>query len=120
MATAAAPAVISWGIACKSGQNQRRSEMKVSYVRGLNGYGGLKAQNNKVVSMGLPLCTEQCFANVVMSINGRSGRGGALTSTCNAVAEIFKIAAIMNALTLVGVAVGFVLLRIEASVEEAE
>ena len=83
-------------------------------------FGGLKAQNNKVVSMGLPVCTEQCFANVVMSLKGRTSRGGALTSTCNAVGEIFKIAAIMNALTLVGVAVGFVLLRIEASVEEAE
>ncbi|XP_018486758.1 uncharacterized protein LOC108857294 [Raphanus sativus] len=124
MATAAAPAVVAWtraGVAFKSGQSQRKTEMKISYVRGLNSYGGLKAQNNKVVSMGLPLCTEQCFANVVMSLKGRtSGSGGALTSTCNAVGEIFKIAAIMNALTLVGVAVGFVLLRIEASVEEAE
>lgn len=122
MATATAPAVISWGIACKSGQTQRTTDTKVSYIRGLNSYGGLKAQNNnnKVVSMGLPLCTEQCFANVVMSLKGRSGRGGALSTTCNAVGEIFKIAAIMNALTLVGVAVGFVLLRIEATVEEAE
>ncbi|ESQ39491.1 hypothetical protein EUTSA_v10001257mg [Eutrema salsugineum] len=123
MATAAVPAVISWtrtGIAYKSGQTQRKSEMKVSYIRGLNSYGGLKAQNNKVVSMGLPLCTDQCFANVVMSLKGRTSGGGAITSTCNAVGEIFKIAAIMNALTLVGVAVGFVLLRIEASVEEAE
>ncbi|KAF8102787.1 hypothetical protein N665_0194s0004 [Sinapis alba] len=122
MATAAAPAVIAWtrtGTVWKSGQTQLKSEMKVSYVRGLNSYSGLKAQN-KVVSMGLPLCTEQCFASVVMSLNGRSNGGGALTSTCNAVGEIFKIAAIMNALTLVGVAVGFVLLRIEASVEEAE
>ncbi|CAF2113746.1 hypothetical protein Bca4012_095999 [Brassica carinata] len=123
MATAAAPAVVAWtrtGAVFKSGQAQMKSEMKVSYVRGLNSYGGLKAQNNKVVSMGLPVCTEQCFANVVMSLKGRTSRGGALTSTCNAVGEIFKIAAIMNALTLVGVAVGFVLLRIEASVEEAE
>lgn len=49
-----------------------------------------------------------------------AGGGGALSSTCNAAAEIFQIAAIMNGLTLVGVAVGFVLLRIEAAVEEAE
>lgn len=123
MATAAAPAVISWtrsGILSKSGQTQKKTEMKVSYITGLNSYGGLKAQNNKVVSMGSPLCTEQCFANVVMSLKGRRGNGGALSTTCNAVGEIFKIAAIMNALTLVGVAVGFVLLRIETSVEEAE
>ncbi|CAH2060690.1 unnamed protein product [Thlaspi arvense] len=123
MATAAAPAVISWtrtGLVCKSAQTQSKSEMKVSFIRGLNSYGGLKAQNNKVVSMGLPICTEQCFADVVISLKGRRSGGGAVTSTCNAVGEIFKIAAIMNALTLVGVAVGFVLLRIEASVEEAE
>ncbi|KAF3493867.1 hypothetical protein F2Q69_00062554 [Brassica cretica] len=91
MATAAAPAVVAWtrtGAVFKSGQAQMKSEMKVSYVRGLNSYGGLKAQNNKVVSMGLPVCTEQCFANVVMSLKGRT--------------------------------IGFVLLRIEASVEEAE
>lgn len=34
--------------------------------------------------------------------------------------EIFEIAALMNGLVLVGVAVGFVLLRIEAFVEESE
>ncbi|KAK1291183.1 hypothetical protein QJS10_CPB17g02551 [Acorus calamus] len=51
---------------------------------------------------------------------GKRGGGGALSSTCNAVGEIFKIAAIMNGLVLVGVAVGFVLLRIEAAVEENE
>ncbi|MGV7400521.1 cytochrome b6-f complex subunit PetM, partial [Mycobacterium kansasii] len=85
-------------------------------MSGLNSYGGLKAQNT-VVSLGLPVATEQCFANVVSSLRssnkkGRSG-GGSLSSTCNAAAEIFRIAAIMNGLTLVGVAVGFVLLRIE-------
>ena len=92
------------------------------YIGGMSSYGGLKAHNN-VVSFGLPACTEQCFANVVSSLKahgkGRTG-GGALSSTCNEAAEIFKIAAIMNALVLVGVAVGFVLLRIEAFVEESE
>ncbi|KAK9756357.1 hypothetical protein RND81_01G091100 [Saponaria officinalis] len=95
----------------------------VAYMGGLSSYGGLKAQNS-VVGLGLPVATEQCFANVVSSLKsgnkkGRSG-GGALSSTCNAAVEIFRIAAIMNGLVLVGVAVGFVLLRIEASVEEAE
>ena len=54
------------------------------------------------------------------SSRGGAAGGGALTATCNAVAEIFRIAAIMNGITLVGVAIGFVLLRIEASVEESE
>ncbi|KAE8690749.1 Cytochrome b6-f complex subunit 7 [Hibiscus syriacus] len=72
-----------------------------------------------------PACLEQSFAKVVSSLKAPSkgkGRGGdgALSSTCDAVGEIFRIAAIMNGLVLVGVAVGFVLLRIEASLEEAE
>lgn len=96
---------------------------KAVYMSGLNSYGGLKAHNT-VLGLGLPICTEQRFADVVSSLRlvkkGRSSGGGALSSTCNAAAEIFRIAAIMNGLVLVGVAVGFVLLRIEASVEEAE
>lgn len=93
------------------------------YITGMNSFGGLKAHNS-VASLGLPVCTQQSFAKVVSSLKLPSqakGRGGgALSSTCNAAAEIFRIAAIMNGLTLVGVAVGFVLLRIEAFVEETE
>ncbi|KAL4555721.1 hypothetical protein LXL04_038349 [Taraxacum kok-saghyz] len=97
---------------------------KVTYIKGINSFGGLKAHNT-VAALGLPVTTEQQFANFVCSMKKPSsknlaGGGGALTSTCNAVGEIFKIAAIMNGLTLVGVAVGFILLRIEAAVEEAE
>ncbi|NMR85921.1 hypothetical protein HKB06_08990 [Vibrio parahaemolyticus] len=70
------------------------------------------------------MSTEKCFAKVVSSVkaatsNGK-GKGGALSSTCNAAGEIFTIAAIINGLVLVGVAVGFVLLRVEAWVEESE
>lgn len=98
---------------------------KVVYVKGLNSFGGLKA-NNGVVSLGLPMSTENCFAKVVSSVKVTSsdgigkGGGGALSSTCNAAGEIFTIAAIMNGLVLVGVAVGFVLLRVEAWLEESE
>ncbi|KAI3769827.1 hypothetical protein L6452_00940 [Arctium lappa] len=105
--------------------SSRITTTKVTYIKGLNSFGGLKAHTT-VASLGLPVSTEQQFANFVCSLkkpssnNRRGGGGGALTSTCNAVAEIFRIAAIMNGLTLVGVAVGFVLLRIEAAVEEAE
>ncbi|XP_059647740.1 uncharacterized protein LOC132294037 [Cornus florida] len=109
--------------AAGSGRATQRREPKVHYISGLNSFGGLKAQNN-VASLGLPVCTEQSFAKVVSSLKlpsqGKGRGGGALSSTCNAVGEIFRIAAIMNGLVLVGVAVGFVLLRIEASVEEAE
>ncbi|XP_039018155.1 uncharacterized protein LOC120149443 [Hibiscus syriacus] len=105
------------------GSPRRRSAVNVSYITGLNSFGGLKAHNN-LVSLGQPVCIEQLFANVMNSLKAPSrgnGRGGgALSSTCNAVGEIFRIAAIMNGLVLVGVAVGFVLLPIEASLEESE
>ncbi|XP_076956283.1 uncharacterized protein LOC143631394 [Bidens hawaiensis] len=92
---------------------------KVTYIKGLNSYGGLKAHNTNVTSLGTIVSTEQQFANIVCSLKKTSKGGGALTATCSAVGEIFRIAAIMNGITLVGVAIGFVLLRIEASVEEA-
>ncbi|KAE8008430.1 hypothetical protein FH972_004944 [Carpinus fangiana] len=107
-------------IANSRGRGRRNN---VHYITGMNSFGGLKAHNS-VASLGLPVCTQQSFAKVVSSLKlssqGKGRGGGALSSTCNAAAEIFKIAAIMNGLTLVGVAVGFVLLRIEAFVEEAE
>ncbi|GAB2291357.1 hypothetical protein Dimus_025615 [Dionaea muscipula] len=83
---------------------------------------------NKIMALGVPVSPNLAFANMVIALMGsrkRAGRrgvggGGALFATCNAGDEIFRIAAIMNALVLIGVAVGFVLLRIEAFVEEAD
>ncbi|MBA0849470.1 hypothetical protein Goshw_016471 [Gossypium schwendimanii] len=124
MATTASATLSPPTLAAASvGNPRRRTKVNVNYITGLNSFGGLKAHNN-VVSLGQPVCIEQSFAKVVSSLRapskGRGSGGGALSSTCNAVGEIFRIAAIMNGLVLVGVAVGFVLLRIEASLEEAE
>ncbi|KAK8956941.1 hypothetical protein KSP39_PZI000194 [Platanthera zijinensis] len=95
----------------------------VTYIQGLGSFGGLKAQNS-VTSLGVSGCADKSFGLVMKSVRARKtaekSRGGAMSSTCNAAAEIFKIAAIMNGLTLVGVAVGFVLLRVEAAFEEDE
>lgn len=114
-----APATVTGALVSYGSKTQKKMN-KVVYLNGLNSYGGLKAQN-KVVSLGQPVCTEQCFANFVSSLKASKGRGGgAFSATCNAASEIFRIAAIMNGLVLVGVAVGFVLLRIEASLEESE
>lgn len=112
------------GAMVSSTSKTKKRVNKVVHVRGLNSFGGLKASNG-VVSLGLPLSTEKCFAKIVSSMkattsNGKRKGGGALSSTCNAAGEIFTIAAIINGLVLVGVAVGFVLLRIEAWVEESE
>lgn len=121
MTSAATPATIPV-VGSSSVGSTRRRERSVHFIRGINSFGGLKAQNS-VTSLGFPVCTEQCFAKVVMSslkFPSKGRRGGAAASTCNAAAEIFQIAGIMNGLVLVGVAVGFVLLRIEAFVEETE
>ncbi|CAA2948236.1 Cytochrome b6-f complex subunit 7 [Olea europaea subsp. europaea] len=122
MATASATiSVPAAAIVGPARSSQRRT--KVKYINGLNSFGGLKAHNS-VAALGLPVCTEQSFAKIVSSMkkqtSHRGKSGGALSSTCDAASEIFRIAAIMNGLVLVGVAVGFVLLRIEAAVEESE
>ncbi|KAG2663846.1 hypothetical protein I3760_16G051300 [Carya illinoinensis] len=117
-------ATVARALVSYDSQTTQKRKNRMMHARGLNSYGGLKAHNNLVLSPGLPVCTEQCFAKVVSSLRAKSrGKrrgGGALFSTCNAADEIFKIAAIINALVLIGVAVGFVLLRIEAFVEESE
>lgn len=126
VATAALSSATAAGALMSSdSQTTQKRKNRMVHARGLNSYGGLKAHNNSVLSLGLPVCTEQCFAKVVSSLRTKSrgkrgGGGGALSSTCNAADEIFQIAAIINALVLIGVAVGFVLLRIEAFVEESE
>ncbi|KAK8530090.1 hypothetical protein V6N13_102968 [Hibiscus sabdariffa] len=124
MATASATCSPPMLAAATVANPKRKTSVPANYITGLNSFGGLKA-HNKVVSLGQSVCIEQSFANFVTSLKAPSkgkgkGGGGALSSTCNAVGEIFRIAAIINGLVLVGVAVGFVLLRIEASLEEAE
>ncbi|XP_022726922.1 uncharacterized protein LOC111282902 [Durio zibethinus] len=123
MATASATLSLPTLAAAPVGNPRRRTSVNVNYTTGLNSFSGLKAHNN-VVSLGQPVCTEQSFSKVVSSLKapskGKGKGGGALSSTCNAVGEIFRIAAIMNGPVLIRVAVGFVRLRIEASLEEAE
>jgi hypothetical protein len=125
MATTAAafsPATITGAVVDFGSKIPKRTN-KVVYKGGMNSYGGLKAHNS-VLSLNMPVSTEQCFAKVVSSLraasNGKGGGGGALSSKCGDAGEIFRIAAIMNGLVLVGVAVGFVLLRVEAWYEENE
>ena len=119
MATAISPVTAVAAVVGPSRPSVGRT--RVRYINGLNSVGGLKAHNH-VASLGLSVTSDQSFAKIVSSLKqqGRksSSGGGALTSTCSNVAEIFRIAAIMNGITLVGVAIGFVLLRIEAFVEE--
>ncbi|XP_004230836.1 uncharacterized protein [Solanum lycopersicum] len=114
-------ATVSSAATIGTGRSSSQKVTKVKYISGLNSFEGLKA-NNHVASLGLPMSTEQSFAKIVSSLKTPSSqaKGGALSSTCNAALEIFRIASIIPGLVLVGVAVGFVLLRIETAVEESE
>ena len=93
----------------------------VTYLEGMNAYSGLKALN-KVTMLGVRKTADYSFAKIVSSLcpAGSKRRGGTFGAQCNAAGEIFRIAVIMNGLVLVGVAVGFVLLRVEAAVEESD
>ncbi|KAL7118876.1 hypothetical protein ACP275_02G028700 [Erythranthe tilingii] len=122
MAATISPATVLAAAAVGPSSRSSQRRTRVNYINGLNSFGGLKA-NNSVAALGLPVCTDRSFAKIVSSLKKPSqsrngGGGGALTSTCNAIGEIYTIAAIMPGLVLVGVAIGFVLLRIEAIVEE--
>ncbi|XP_019165355.1 PREDICTED: uncharacterized protein LOC109161419 [Ipomoea nil] len=126
MATAAASASATLSpaamvVAAKTNRFSQRRSTKVRYIRGLNSFEGLKAHNH-VAALGVPVCADHSFAKIVSSLRprGKGNGGGALSASCNAIAEIFRIAAIIPGLVLVGVAVGFVLLRVEAYLEESE
>uniref|UniRef100_A0A1D1XUQ2 Cytochrome b6-f complex subunit 7 n=1 Tax=Anthurium amnicola TaxID=1678845 RepID=A0A1D1XUQ2_9ARAE len=103
----------------------RRRRANDACVGELSPFVGLKAAHKSIASLGLPESADRSFSRVARSLRAASrgrgrGGGGALSSTCSAGAEIFKIAAIMNGLVLVGVAVGFVILRVEAWLEESD
>lgn len=126
MAASLSPAALSAVAAApRAGAMRKKAGPAAVCVGGLGSFGGLKAHNG-VSSLGQRDCADRSFARIVGSLRaaaaaqGKKGRGGAFSATCNASEEIFRIAAIMNGLVLVGVAVGFVLLRVEAWVEESE
>ncbi|CAA7387674.1 unnamed protein product [Spirodela intermedia] len=125
MAASLSPAALSAVASAPRAATMRKKAGSAAVCVGeLGSFGGLKAHNG-VSSLGQRDCADRSFARIVGSLRasaagGKKGRGGAFSATCNASEEIFRIAAIMNGLVLVGVAVGFVLLRIEAWVEESE
>ncbi|KAJ1701670.1 hypothetical protein LUZ63_001449 [Rhynchospora breviuscula] len=96
----------------------RSTSSKVVYVTPYTGLG----LYNKISSLSRPISNAQGFTMAVQNSLkvGKKTGGGALFAKCNAAGEIFQIAAIMNGLVLVGVAVGFVLLRIETALEESD
>eukprot|EP00897_Mesotaenium_endlicherianum_P003549 jgi/Mesen1/3221/ME001865S02418 len=99
-------------------QVQRNSATKTRVsVPALSNFSGLKASSSAVVSE--KKSVEQSFSQIVADLR-QNGKGGALTTRCDVGAEIAPIIPIISGLTLLGVAIGFVLLRVEAAVEEQE
>ncbi|MCO5583037.1 hypothetical protein L7F22_036943 [Adiantum nelumboides] len=107
--------VVTTRVDCKT------SRRAVSLGRKMNSFTGMKSES-RVSRIGLSESTEAHFARAVLA-HARSAagsRGGAATSTCNIGDEIFRVVPIMSGLVLVGIALGFVLLRVEAALEESE
>ncbi|KAL2653756.1 hypothetical protein R1flu_021884 [Riccia fluitans] len=90
-----------------------RSTSAKAGARKLSLFGGLKAEN-KVMALGLTPSTEQKFASLATSCSVRS------RTQCSVGSEILTVIPIMSGLVLMGIAIGFVLLRVEAAVEESE
>eukprot|EP00271_Cylindrocystis_brebissonii_P010192 TRINITY_DN26306_c0_g1_i1.p3 TRINITY_DN26306_c0_g1~~TRINITY_DN26306_c0_g1_i1.p3 ORF type:complete len:122 (+),score=21.81 TRINITY_DN26306_c0_g1_i1:129-494(+) len=82
-------------------------------------FSGLRASSRTSVLSEKKSVDEE-FAQISASFRQRNGsRGGALSSECNLAGEIFGTIPIICGLTLIGVALGFVLIRVETAVEEA-
>ncbi|CAM6046731.1 unnamed protein product [Sphagnum compactum] len=126
-ASLAAPVTAAVAAAGSSGSSKRGGSNKMRQVRRLKAFGGLRTESENMIGLGVSQCSieqafaatmrAQCFAGRVVA--GRA-RGGAATSTCDVASEIFTVVPIMSALVLIGVALGFVLLRVEAAIEESE
>ncbi|KAL3685742.1 hypothetical protein R1sor_003764 [Riccia sorocarpa] len=112
VAARASCSVVACPVAVTSPRAARSSSIKAG-ARKLSLFGGLKAEN-KVMALGLIPSTEQKFASLATSCSARS------RTRCDVGSEILTIIPIMSALTLAGIAIGFVLLRVEAAVEESE
>ncbi|EFJ36592.1 hypothetical protein SELMODRAFT_438339 [Selaginella moellendorffii] len=97
-----------------------RSSGSSKQIHRMSSFGGLKAINS-VMGLGCSQCVDQQFAQLqARALKSSSRRGGALAAKASVSEEVFRVVPIMTVLVLVGVAVGFVLLRVEQAVEESE
>eukprot|EP00899_Mesostigma_viride_P006242 jgi/Mesvir1/15619/Mv03227-RA.1 len=100
------------GIA-KSATRARLTAPKAA-VRSINQFSGLKAP----VALCQKLSIEEQFAAVARKHRAQNAQGGALCTKNSIAEEVFRVVPVMSLLVLTGIAVGFVLLRVEALTEE--
>jgi hypothetical protein len=88
----------------------------------LSQYGGLRVQSRGVSALSEERSVNQQFAQATASVRQTSShsKGGALVSKADLAAEMFPIIPIISGLVLTGIAIGFLLLRVEAALEESE
>ena len=82
-------------------------------------FSGLRSGSRSTPVLCAKKSVDEEFAAVYASCKATKSGGGALTTSCDLASEIFGLVPIMGGLVLTGVAIGFVLLRIEAAVEES-
>ncbi|GLJ13742.1 hypothetical protein SUGI_0219310 [Cryptomeria japonica] len=122
-ATAAATSAIGFvplGAAPLKSRCSRLNCSKVQCLRTSMAYAGFEP-DNKLMKMGLASTANEKFAyNAFKGSNCDNRRPRTLGISYGVGAEIARIVPIMSGLVLMGIAIGFVLLRIEASVEESQ
>ncbi|GJP56607.1 hypothetical protein CLOM_g15961 [Closterium sp. NIES-68] len=82
-------------------------------------FSGLKA-SSCVSAVAERKTVDESFAQIAADARRTGARGGALSSRCDIGAEIIRVVPIIGGMIFTGIALGFVLLRVEAWVEEEE
>ncbi|CAI7791174.1 unnamed protein product [Closterium sp. NIES-54] len=82
-------------------------------------FSGLKA-SSCVSAVAERKTVDESFAQIAAATRQTGARGGALSSRCDVGSEILRVVPIIGGMIFVGIALGFVLLRVEAWVEEEE
>lgn len=122
-AVAACSVVVPAAIASAASSRTTKAATPVAKVPvSFSQYGGLKMQSRGVSALAEQKSVNQQFAQATASARKVSsqGKGGALQTRADIAAEMFPIIPIISGLVLTGIAVGFLLLRVEAALEESE
>lgn len=121
-AVAACSVVVPATIVAASSKTVKASRSVAKVPVSFSQYGGLRVQSRGVSALSEERTVNQQFAQATASVRQSSSRskGGALVAKADLAAEMFPIIPIISGLVLTGIAIGFLLLRVEAALEESE